>query len=64
MSGEELIVPFVPSGIITIIKNDYPEIKELLEYKRDATLVFLNSQGAMAIYKGVAQLNVAKEVKD
>ncbi len=64
MSGEELIVPFVPDGIITIIKNDYPEIKELLEYKRDATLVFLNSQGAMAIYKGSAQLNVAKDVKD
>jgi hypothetical protein len=65
MSGEELIaLPNVSNTIITLIKNDYPEIKELLEYKRDATLAFLKSQGALAIYKGGVELNVAKEVKD
>ena len=64
MSGEELIVPKISNAITTLIKNDYPEIKELLEYKRDATLVFLKSQSAFAIYDGKVEFNVAKDVKD
>lgn len=64
MSGDELIVPDISNGILTIFQNDYPKIKELLDYKRDATLMFLKSKGAIAIYKGSLGLNVAKDVKD
>ena len=40
MSDEEIIVPYIPDGIITSLKEDYPYIQELLEYKRDGALVF------------------------
>ena len=44
MTDEEIIVPYVPDGIITIFKKDYPYIQELLEYKRDGTLAFLKGK--------------------
>ena len=62
--GEEIMIPYVPNSLITSIKNDYPYIKQLLEYKRDATLIFLNAQGACAFYKGSLELKVEKEVKN
>ena len=37
---------------MTIFKKDYPNIQQLLEYKRDGTLLFLKSQGAIAFYNG------------
>ena len=52
MTDEEIIVPYIPDGILTIFKEDYPYIQELLEYKRDGTLAFLKGQGAIAFYKG------------
>jgi hypothetical protein len=62
--GEEIMIPYVPNSLITSIKKDYPYIKQLLEYKRDATLIFLNAQGACAFYKGSLELKVEKEVKN
>ena len=62
--GEEIMIPYVPNSLITSIKDDYPYIKQLLEYKRDATLIFLNAQGACAFYKGSLDLKVEKEVKN
>ena len=64
MSEGELIIPKIPDPILTIFANDYPQLKELLDYKRDATLVFLKSQGAMAIYRGSLGFECAKDVKD
>lgn len=62
--GEEIMIPYVPNSLITSIKEDYPYIKELLEYERDATLVFLKAQSACAFYKGCLDLRVEKEVKN
>ena len=64
MSEGELIIPKIPDPILTIFENDYPQLKELLDYKRDATLIFLKSSGAMAIYRGLLGLNFEKDVKD
>ena len=64
MSEGELIIPKIPDPILTIFENDYPQLKELLDYKRDATLIFLKSSGAMAIYRGSLGLKCAKDVKD
>ena len=64
MSDEEIIVPHIPDGIITIFKEDYPYIQELLKYKRDGTLAFLKAQGAIAYYKGGLGFDVKKNVKD
>ena len=64
MSEGELIIPKIPDPIITIFENDYPQLKELLDYKRDATLIFLKSSGAMAIYRGSLGFECAKDVKD
>ena len=64
MSEGELIIPKIPDPILTIFENDYPQLKELLDYKRDATLIFLKSSGAMAIYRGSLGLECAKDVKD
>ena len=64
MSTEDLIVPFIPNTIITIFKDDYPYIQELLEYKRDGTLLLLKSQGAIAFYDGIFGLDVKSDVKD
>ena len=41
MSDEEIYASYIPHEIITIFKEDYPYIQELLEYKRDGTLAFL-----------------------
>ena len=60
---EEITVPYLPNSLITSIKEDFPYIKELLEYKRDATLIFLKAKSACAFYKGNLGLNVEKEVK-
>ena len=38
---------FLPHGILTVFQNDYPYIQELIEYKRDGTLLYLKSQGAI-----------------
>ena len=64
MSSEDLIVPFIPNGIITIFQKDFPYIQELLEYKRDGTLLFLKSQGAIAFYDGTIGLDVKSDVKN
>ena len=64
MSSEDLIVPFIPNGIITIFQKDFPYIQELLEYKRDGTLLFLKSQGAIAFYDGAFGLDVKSDVKN
>ena len=54
----------IPYPILNIINKDYPQLKELLDYKRDATLIFLKSKGAMSIYKGLLGLDFEKDVKD
>ena len=64
MSDEEIYVPYIPHEIITIIKEDYPYIQELLEYKRDATLAFLKGYGAIAFYEGSLGLEVKSDVKN
>ena len=61
---EDICVPCIPNRIMTIIKKEYPYIEELLKYKRDGTLLFLKSQGAIAFYEGALGLNVNKDVKD
>jgi hypothetical protein len=55
---------FLPHGILTAFQNDYPYIRELIEYKRDGTLLFLKSQGAIAFYDGNFGLDVKSDVKD
>ena len=55
---------FLPHGILTAFQNDYPYIQELIEYKRDGTLLFLKSQGAIAFYNGNFGLDVKCNVKD
>ncbi len=55
---------FLPHGILTAFQNDYPYIQELIEYKRDGTLLFLKSQGAIAFYDGTFGLDVKHDVKD
>jgi len=55
---------FLPHGILTAFQNDYPYIQELIEYKRDGTLLFLKSQGAIAFYDGNFGLDVKCNVKD
>ena len=64
MSDEEINVPYIPDGIITIFKEDYPYIQELLEYKRDGTLAFLKGYGAIAFYEGSLGLDVKSDVKN
>ena len=63
-SCEELVVSYIPHGILTAFQNDYPYIKELIEYKRDGTLLYLKSQGAIAFYNGNFGLDVKCNVKD
>ena len=63
-SCEELVVSYIPHGILTAFQNDYPYIKELIEYKRDGTLLYLKSQGAIAFYDGNFGLDVKSDVKD
>jgi hypothetical protein len=64
MSCEELVVSYIPHGILTAFQNDYPYIQELIEYKRDGTLLYLKSQGAIAFYDGNFGLDVKSDVKD
>ena len=64
MTDEEIIVPYIPHEIITIFKEDYPYIQELLEYKRDGTLAFLKGQGAIAFYGNKLSLDVKSDVKN
>ena len=61
---EELVVSYIPHDILTAFQNDYPYIQELIEYKRDGTLLFLKSQGAIAFYDGNFGLDVKCNVKD
>ena len=63
-SCEELVVPYIPPDILTAFQNDYPYIQELIEYKRDGTLLYLKSQGAIAFYNGKIGLDVKSDVKD
>ena len=63
MSDDEILEPYIPNTIMTIFKNDYPYIQELLEYKMDGTLAFLKANGAIAFYKGSLGLDVKKDVK-
>lgn len=62
--SNDLIAPFIPNTILTIFKNDYPYIQELIEYKRDGTLAFLKAYGAIAFYNGSLGLDVKKDVKN
>ena len=55
---------FLPHGILAAFQNDYPYIQELIEYKRDGTLLFLKSLGAIAFYNGNFGLDVKCNVKD
>ena len=55
---------FIPQMFMTILQKDYPLIQELIEYKRDGTLMFLKSQGAIAFYNGSFGLDVKSDVKD
>ena len=48
MTDEEIMVPYIPDGILRSLKEDYPYIQELLEYKKNGTLVFLKGQGAIS----------------
>lgn len=64
MSEGELIIPNIPDPILVIFTEDYPKLKELLDYKRDATLIYLKSNGAMAIYRGSLGFECSKDVKD
>jgi len=64
MSCEELVVSYIPHCILTAFQNDYPYIQELIEYKRDGTLLFLKSLGAIAFYDGNFGLDVKHDVKD
>ena len=64
LDDEDILVPCIPNRIMTIIKSEYPYIEELLEYKRDGTLLFLKSQGAIAFYDGTLGLDVQSDVKD
>ena len=54
---------FIPDNIMTILKNDYPYIQELLEYKRYGTLELLKSQRGIEFYNGKLGLNVKTKVK-
>lgn len=63
-SCEELVVSYIPHCILTAFQNDYPYIQELIEYKRDGTLLFLKSQGAIAFYDINFGLDVKHDVKD
>ena len=63
-SCEELVVSYIPARILTAFQNDYPYIQELIEYKRDGTLLYLKSQGAIAFYNGNFGLDVKSDVKD
>ena len=63
-SCEELVVPYIPPDILTAFQNDYPYIQELIEYKRDGTLLYLKSEGAIAFYNGNFGLEVKWNVKD
>ena len=64
MSYEEIIVPYIPDGIITSLKEDYPYIQELLEYKRDGILVFLKGQGEISFYEGSLGLETITDEKN
>ena len=55
---------FLPHSILAAFQNDYPYIQELIEYKRDGTLLYLKSQGAIAFYDGNFGLDVKSDVKD
>ena len=64
MTDEEIIVPYIPDGIITSLKEDYPYIQELLEYKRDGILVFLKGQGEISFYEGSLGLETITDEKN
>ena len=55
---------FLPHGILRAFQNDYPYIQQLIEYKRDGTILYLKSQGAIAFYNGNFGLDVKCNVKD
>ena len=63
MGDNDIIVPYIPDTIMTIFKNDYPYIQELLEYKRDGTLALLKACSAIAFYNGSLGLDVKSDVK-
>ena len=62
--SEDIIVPYIPSAVLTIFKQNYPYIQELINYKEDATLALLKGKGAMAFYDGIFGFDVKKDVKD
>ena len=64
MSDEEIIIPNIPNMILSFFKEDYPYIQELLEYKRDGTLVLLKGQGAITFYEGSLTLEAQSDVKN
>ena len=62
--SEDIIVPYIPSAVLTIFEQNYPYIQELINYKKDATLALLKGKGAMAFYDGIFGFDVKKDVKD
>ena len=62
--NENIILLFIPDTIISELKNDYPYIKELIEYKKNGTLTFLKAKFAMAFYNGSLGLSTNKEEKN
>lgn len=62
--SDDIIAPFIPNTIMTIFKDDYPYIQQLIDYKRDGTLAFLKASGAIAFYNGSLGLEVKKDVKN
>ena len=63
MSDDEIFSSYFLNIIMKTFKIDYPYIQELLEYKRDGTLAFLKSTGAIAFYQGSLDLDVKKDIK-
>lgn len=62
-SIENIEVPYIPVSVIEMIKTDYKFIKNFLEYKRDATLAFLNINNAIIVHEDDFNLKVSKNVK-
>lgn len=58
------ISEFILKQIMAIIKRDYSSIQELIEYKIDGTLTFLEAQRAMVIYSINLGLNIKRDVKN
>ena len=64
MSNDELIAPFISNDILISFVNDHPFIKELIEYKRDGTLLLLKSQSDIFLCDGKYGIDTRTDIKD